>query len=82
MTIHFKPTLAQIRFFETGSYEERTPFKAIATVQFINDVEAFISGLNGTVTRADMIEVFRQLKAMGITIVRYDRHGKEKVKHL
>ena len=82
MTIHFKPILSTVRFFDDGSYEEKTPFKAVATVQFINDDEAFISGLHGTITRADMREVFEELAKMGIKVVRYERHGKEKIKYL
>ncbi|MFY0656342.1 MAG: hypothetical protein JXR12_06300 [Neptunomonas phycophila] len=82
MTIHFKPLLSTVRFFQNGSYDEKTPFHAVATVQFINDEEAFICGLHGSITRADMKELFKELAEMGITVVRYERHGKEKVKYL
>ncbi len=82
MIIHIKPVLSHIRFFPEGSYDDRTPYSAIATVQFINDDEAFISGLHGTITRAEMRAVFKELSNMGITVVRYERHGKEKVVRL
>ena len=77
--IHIKPVLSHIRYFSKGSYENREPYSAIATVQFINDNEVFISGLHGTISRKDLQEGIAELTLLGVTIIRYERHGKDKV---
>lgn len=82
MTIHINPILSTVRFFDGGSYENKDPFVGVATIQYISDTEAFICGLHGKITKNQLADLFRELSDMGITTVRYERHGKEKVRYL
>lgn len=82
MGVHIKHLLSTIRFYSTGSYADKTPYDAIATVQFIDDNEAFICALHGTINRSGMRELIEILINMGVSIIRYDRRGKNKSIHL
>jgi hypothetical protein len=65
-----------VRFFSEGKlYGDE--YKAILTVQKSGYI-AFISGLHGSINRKDYDELTDKLEALGVTELRWLKHGKEK----
>lgn len=79
IVIHIKSEISTARFFSTGSYDDKTPYDAICTIHHISDDEAYICGLHGTISRETIRELMNKLRDLGISIVRFERHGKDKV---
>lgn len=77
--IHVEPIVFTIRFFEEGmSYDNFDPFVAVATLQK-SENKAFLSGLNGTLTKKQYIHLMKKIHEMGIEELITLRHGKEHV---
>lgn len=76
MAIHVQPVVEQIRFYEEGSYEERSPYCLTATILYESMETVVIQGLHGKCSRHLMIELFQYLYEKGVRSVRAERNGK------
>jgi len=76
--IHVQPLTSILRFYEKGSFEERSPYAAIATLTYIDNDTVYISGLHGHVNKHFYDEVREHFRKLGIKEVHMERHGKHK----
>lgn len=77
--MHVEPILLTVRWYNDGeSFEQKSPYAAIATIQILNSDTAFISGLHGTVTRKRVYELAKWFKEHKISYVFSTRKGEWK----
>ena len=74
--VHFEPIVYTVRWYEDGdSFEEKSPFKTVATVNVMNGDTVFVSGFHGTVTRLMLREFVIWLEDHGVKYVFAFRKG-------
>jgi hypothetical protein len=77
MSVKFIPTTGYLKIYQEGkSYENRDPFDAIITVQFLGDTVAYLSGAKGEVGIKGIAKGLKELQSMGIEKVLMERRGK------
>lgn len=76
--IHIKLEISVARFYTAGSYDEKSPFDAVCTIHHLSDSEVYICGLHGVINREAWRELMDTLRNLGVSVVRFERHGKEK----
>lgn len=80
MPIHVQPITGTVRFYEDGhSYENKDPYIAVATVQFLDEQTCYVSALHGDVTRKMFEELIVGLMKMGVKNAITFRHEKMKI---
>lgn len=72
-TVNIQPSSATVRWYDTGSYEEKSPYKAICSYFHINDDTVYIHGMHGTLGKQDMAEFFKQLLSRGVRYIVAER---------
>ena len=76
MKVVYTPVVGHIRLFLDDESEYGDRYDCIITVQYLDSDSVFLSGLNGRLTRAMGMKVFKSLKDMGIKKGSYIRNGK------
>ena len=77
MYLHEKELITQIRVYKTSEgYNNKKPYEAILTLQYIGDDELFIEGLRGRVGMFIRDELKTLLKSKGVKTLKYFRNGK------
>ena len=77
--IHVQPLTSILRLYKEGSYEERSPYDAVATITYLDTETVYISGLHGKISIPLLRELVEHLLACGVKEIHMDRHGKHKV---
>lgn len=74
---HIQNTTATARWYEEGdSFDQRSAYKAVCTLSYLDEEEVFLHGLHGQITKLDMVKLFTKLKAQGIKRILALRKGK------
>tara|TARA_Y100000590_G_C15343320_1_gene872290 strand:- start:148 stop:402 length:255 start_codon:yes stop_codon:yes gene_type:complete len=77
MYLHEKELITQVRVYNTPEgYNNKKPYEAILTLQYIGDDEVFIEGLRGSVGIFIRNEIIELMKGKGVKLIRYLRNGK------
>lgn len=76
--VHLEPITLIGRVYETGSFEQRSPFDAVFTVMLLGDGKAKLMAAHGHLGIRACGEIARQLRAQyGITALEMERHGRQ-----
>lgn len=75
-TVHIQPISAMVRWYDTGSYEEKSPYRAICSYFHINDDTVFLYGMQGSMSKQDMAVFFKELLKKGIKYIIAERRRK------
>jgi len=74
MYLHEKPIVTQIRVYsEPDGYENKIPYDAIMTVQYVSDSTAYVEGLQGKINIRVIKELVKILKDNGVRGFWYTR---------
>lgn len=75
-SLQIRPSTAIVRWYQDGSYELRSPYKAVCSLNYLEDDHVFIYAMHGVLTKNDMRELFRTLASNGITKLTAERKGR------
>lgn len=75
-TIKLTPIVYQIRIYDKGSYEDKSPYSAICLLQMVGDKEGYISGYMGEVSLKLIREIRKEVKKLGLSSISIERKGK------
>ena len=76
MHISIEPAVSVVRWYDTGSFNNRSPYRAVCSVFYLSSRTAYIYAMHGRLTRKDMRELFAELAAQGVTEIMAERKGK------
>lgn len=76
MNITATPTTYQIRVYEEGSYEERSPYAAVCTLQVIGE-DGYISGYHGKMTLAIRRKFREVVTELGLKCITWERENRK-----
>lgn len=76
--VNLEPVTLIGRVYETGSFEERSPFAAVFTVMLLGGGKAKLMAAHGHIDIKACGEIARQLRAnYGVTALEMERHGRQ-----
>ena len=71
-----------VRWYMTGSYEERSTYNAVYNLIHIDKDTVEIEGLCGNINRSFWTESYISIGALGYKKIKIERHGKWKTIHI
>lgn len=74
-SVHIQSTAGIIRWYDTGSYEERSTYKAVASYVVTAPDTIFMYGMHGDLSKEDMAAMFLELYKKGIRTILAERKG-------
>lgn len=76
MHISIEPAVSIVRWYDAGSFDNRSPYRAVCSVFYLSATTVYIYAMHGRLTRVDMRELFTALADQGVTEVMAERKGK------
>lgn len=74
-TVHFEPLMLTGRVYYAGSYEDKSPFAAVFTVQLLSGGRAHLSAAHGAITPEAARVIAQKLQEeWGVTRLDMERH--------
>lgn len=76
VTVNIQPASATVRWYENGSYKEKSPYKATCSYFHINEDTVFVYAMHGNLSKQDMAVFFKELLRKGIRFIVAERRRK------
>ena len=77
MKFHIQPVLSTVRFYTDkqgeNPYKEKKPFSAVLSISTLGDKRVHVHSAHGTLTRAMIVGLAKELYAMGYRELSMDR---------
>ncbi len=80
--IHAEHTVTTLRYYASGSYEEKSPYSLVLTVVHEDDNIAIVKGMKGDLDKKALLSIQDWLKSQGYSQYREQRKGKWRTKTL